>query len=209
MQLSKHSHSCLLIKDKQGVILIDPGVYTEQDNSLDLDSLPALDALLITHNHADHFSPYLIKKALQKFPNVAIITNDATRIVLEKEGIPVAETGHTGISFSSALHEKLPMPLTPPENTLFTVFDKLTHPGDSFDFSQSKDILALPVTAPWGSTTKAVEKALEVRPKIIIPIHDWHWKDEARKQFYIMLQKTFANEGIEFIPLENNEVIDL
>lgn len=85
----------------------------------------------------------------------------------------------------------------------------MIHPGDSFDFKTSSEILTLPITAPWGSTTRAVEKAMELKPKVIIPIHDWHWKDEAWKQFYSLLQGVFEKEGIDFKKLENNQIIEV
>lgn len=209
MKISKHSHSCLLVQNEQTTVLIDPGIYTEQDNSLDISSIAKLNYILITHNHFDHLSPSLIKKIQEKFPDVTILGNSEIVATLDRENIQAETTDVEGILSSEASHEKLPTMSPPPQNTLYTLFNNITHPGDSFDFNESKDILCLPVTAPWGSTTQAVEKALAVRPKIIIPIHDWHWKDEARQQFYKMLQNIFSKEGIEFKAVENNEIITI
>ena len=209
MKISKHSHSCLLIEENSKRILIDPGVYTEEDSSLSLDQLSSLEYILLTHNHSDHLSVSLIKKLVGKFPQVTIITNYEGIETLEKDDIKATNSSTSDITMIPAIHEKFLTQVIPAENTLFTLFNRLTHPGDSFDFTTSSEILALPITAPWGSTTKAVEKALEVRPKIIIPIHDWHWKDAARQQFYSVLQGIFAKEGIDFKPLENNEMIEV
>ena len=96
----------------------------------------------------------------------------------------------------------------PPENTVFTVFNKLVHPGDSHHFTSTGDILALPLQAPWGSTSAAVAKALEQKPKVILPIHDWHWKDAVRKGMYARLQPFFKEHGIEFKGLETGESIE-
>jgi L-ascorbate metabolism protein UlaG (beta-lactamase superfamily) len=75
----------------------------------------------------------------------------------------------------------------------------LTDPGDSHTFQQTKEILALPITAPWGAMVRAVNVALELQPKYIIPIHDWHWSDDARAQAYDMLEPLFEGQGITFI----------
>ena len=51
-----------------------------------------------------------------------------------------------------------------PHNTLFHVFGELTHPGDSLQFSETKEILALPIQAPWGSMVASLEKAAQLKP---------------------------------------------
>ncbi len=49
------------------------------------------------------------------------------------------------------------------------------------------------------ATTNAVKLATELKPKYIIPIHDWMWKDEWRMQMYSGLGQYFEGQGIEFI----------
>lgn len=91
------------------------------------------------------------------------------------------------------------------ENALFDIFGRLTHPGDSLQFNKSCDILALPIQAPWGSFVASVEKAASLKPKIVIPIHDWHWKDSARKKLYDAAKNYLAERGIDFRGLALDE----
>ena len=91
------------------------------------------------------------------------------------------------------------------ENTLFNIFWKLTHPGDSLKLNKSCDILALPIQAPWGSFVASVEKAAALKPKIVIPIHDWHWKDIARRKLYDAAKNYLAEKNIDFRGLETGE----
>lgn len=70
-------------------------------------------------------------------------------------------------------------------------------------------ILALPITAPWGSTTHSVEKALETKPKYIIPIHDWQWKDDIREGIYNRLESYFFDFGIKFLKPQTGIPIEL
>ncbi len=98
---------------------------------------------------------------------------------------------------------------TPPDNTVFTIFNRLLHPGDCLSFKLSTDILALPIQATWGSTTQAVEKALTILPKKIIPIHDWHMKDELRRGLYDRLEEYFNRFDIAFKKLETGEVVEV
>jgi L-ascorbate metabolism protein UlaG (beta-lactamase superfamily) len=77
--------------------------------------------------------------------------------------------------------------------------DKLSHPGDSHSFSETKEVLALPVQAPWGSARDAVKLGLKLKPTYIIPVHDWHWNPEARKALYQAMEEVFDAAGITFI----------
>jgi len=96
-----------------------------------------------------------------------------------------------------------------PENAMFQIFNKLTHPGDSHSFNSTTKILAMPVQAPWGSFVAAIEKAAELKPKIVIPIHDWHWKDKARKKLYEIAADYLSRLGINFKAAETGEVVEV
>ena len=209
MKISKHIHSCLLIEEKDKVILIDPGNYTDQEKALDVDSLKQLNYLLITHEHTDHMYIPLIKQLVEKFAGVEIISNDSVKNILIKEGIRISTNGNKFIEIHDTPHEKLPFSLPTPPNSLFTIFDKLTHPGDSLSFDKTTSALALPIQAPWTSLTASIEKAVELKPKVIIPIHDWHWKDSVRKNFYERAKDYLKQFNIEFKGLETGETIEI
>ena len=48
MRITKFTHACLRIEHDGGVLVIDPGVFTEAE------ALDGADAVLITHEHFDH-----------------------------------------------------------------------------------------------------------------------------------------------------------
>ena len=206
MKITKFVHSCLLIEDRGKKVLIDPGNYSEQ--ALDLSNLSDLSYLLITHEHPDHMYLPLIQKILEKSPDVKIISNQSVAEILDKEGIKVSTEGDEFVQLEDVPHEKTFMG-TPPQNTLFKLGGKLTHPGDSHHFNETAEILALPVQAPWGSTTQAVDLAEKLKPKIIIPIHDWHWNEEARENMYKRLAEYFRGIGIKFIGLKTGVPVEI
>lgn len=204
MKITKFFHSCLLIEDEAETYLIDPGDYTYDAKVLDLTTIDHIDYVLITHEHQDHMHIPFIKEILSVFGSAKIITNSDAQAILEDAGITVAAEVPHHIRTQLIPHEKV-FAGQPPTNMLFTINDKLTHPGDSHHFETTTPILALPVQAPWGTLTAAVALAEELRPKIIIPIHDWHWRDEAREAFYNRLRTYFEPKGIEFIGLPTGE----
>ncbi|OGE45560.1 hypothetical protein A3B39_05110 [Candidatus Daviesbacteria bacterium RIFCSPLOWO2_01_FULL_37_10] len=206
MKITKFVHSCLLIEEDRKKILIDPGNYSEE--VLDLSVLSDLSYLLISHEHPDHMYLPLIKKILEKFPEVKIVSNQSAAGILGKEGITVGTNGDGFIQMEEVPHEKV-FGSTPPQNVLFRINGKLTHPGDSFQFTSTTEILTLPLQAPWGSTTEAVELAERLNPKVIIPIHDWHWNDIARENMYKRLEEYFAALSIRFIGLEDGATVEV
>lgn len=203
MKITKLIHSCLLVEMPHPVnrtALFDPGVMSEQ--AVHIESLKYLDDIIITHNHPDHMSTKLIQQLKLKFPEVRITATAEAANQLKQQGIEALTQETPGIVFFKSPHENV-SPLAPqPEQNGINYLNLLTHPGDSHSFGTSLPILALPVTAPWGSTVKAVNLAVELEPKYIIPIHDWHWNDQARSQMYDMLGELFKNKGIEFLKPE-------
>lgn len=208
MKISKHAHSCLLIEEREKIILIDPGNYTFFDKAIDLEKINQLDYLLITHQHQDHMYLPLIQQIISKFPYVQIISNNSVKEILEKENLKVKTIGDNFITVSPTPHEKI-FTGPAPKNVLFTIADKLTHPGDSLSFNQTCEVLALPLEASWTSTTQALEKAVKLKPKIVIPIHDWHLKDNIRKAIYAEIEKYLAKFAITFNKLETGEIIEV
>lgn len=208
MKITKYIHSCLLVQDQNKTFLFDPGLFTYNAKVIDLATLTSLDYILITHEHADHFHLPFVKELVGKFPSVKIISNASVVSQLQKEHITASAIGDMYVHLESAPHEKLWDKEVPP-HVVINILDKLTHAGDSLSFIKSNEVLALPIQAPWGSTREAVEKALSVNPKVIIPIHDWHWKEDIRMGMYDRLEEFFATKGIEFKKAETGVTLEI
>ncbi len=206
MKITKLGHSCLLVEMPAPVnrtALFDPGVMSE----VNVEGLQFLDDIIITHNHADHLDLEVIRKLVAKFPNVRITTPAEVVEQLSNESIVATSEASEGIVFFDSPHEAIRpfYPYDPPQEIGVHYLGALSHPGDSHSFSESKTILALPVQAPWGSPNTAVKLGLELKPKYIIPIHDWHWSNEARARMYDDMESTFAEKGISFVKAVDGE----
>jgi L-ascorbate metabolism protein UlaG (beta-lactamase superfamily) len=212
MKITKFVHSCLLVEMPGPVnrtVLFDPGVYSE--DALNVDLLMYLDDIVITHDHPDHMSLPLLKQLIAKFPEVRITTTSSAVKQLAQEGITASSEPPTDMTFFTAPHESME-PLAPPpiaENIGVHYLDKFSHPGDSYSFQESKAVLALPVTGPWGSNIAAVRLALQLKPQHILPIHDWHWRDEARAWSYDRMEQFFGENNISFYKLKTGQPVVL
>lgn len=208
MRITKLIHSCLLLEEKGKVALVDPGNYSYEDGFIDIDELPQLDYLVITHEHQDHMYIPFVKEIMERNPGTVIIGTESIQEILEKEGLSVRTQSDSEVHLVSAAHEPL-LNIPIPQNNCVTFFNSLTHPGDSLEFESTARILALPIQAPWGSMVAACEKAVDLQPEFIIPIHDWHWNDRARSGLYGMAKSYFAPMGIQFIEIENGHPVEL
>jgi L-ascorbate metabolism protein UlaG (beta-lactamase superfamily) len=208
MKVTKHVHSCITLEEKGKTILIDPGNYSYEEKAISAEMIQKLGYLLITHEHNDHMHIPLVKEIAAKFPKAKIISSKSVAAILEKENVPVETAGDELVKVEQAKHERL-IGLPSPENVMFTIAGRLTHPGDSHSFTKTAEILALPVQAPWGSFVAAMELAVKLKPKTVIPVHDWHWKEEARKMLYKRAEEYLAEHGIKFVGLETGQEAEL
>jgi len=207
MKITKFVQSCILVEADDRVALFDPGVMSEQ--ALDSYDFTQLDDIFITHDHPDHFSIDYVKKLVAKFPNVQITSTNEVVQQLAEQGITSSSDAPNSVVFFDSPHEHVGPLGSQPEEIGIHYLDVLTHPGDSHSFTETKAILALPITAPWGSNVRAIELAIELKPKYILPIHDWHWRDEARIASYNRQEKIFADRGITFFKLETGKSIEV
>lgn len=210
MKITKFEQSCLLVEMPAPInrtTLFDPGMMSEA--VLDVANIEYLDDIIITHSHGDHLSLKLVKALVAKFPAVKITAPADAVDMLEKEDITANSDASEGIAFFDAPHEPVEPLFPTPEQLGVHYLDLLTHPGDSHSFSESKTILALPVTAPWGATVTAINLALQLKPRYILPIHDWHWRAEARDQMYGGMEQLFAKHDMTFVPLKTGEPVVL
>ena len=207
MKITKFVHSCLLVETPGRTALFDPGRYSEA--AFNKAELKRLDDIFITHEHGDHLSLELIKQLAQSFPGVRITSTRSVADQLAAGGVSADTQPPTGAALLEAPHEDVRPGGAIPQATGFHYLDWLTHPGDSHSFRETKAVLALPVSAPWGSSWQGVRLALKLKPSYVLPIHDWHWHEEARQLMYDRFEQVFADSGIQFFKLETGQPVNI
>ena len=210
MRVTKVVHSCLLVETEERVGLIDPGVFSWESGLITGETFQRLDDIIITHEHEDHVHLPFVKALIEKFPNVQIHTNQAVAIKLQAVGLKNITTASSErVQFFPAAHESNEPLGKTPDNVGVHYLGQLTDPGDSFQCDTTHEILALPITAPWGALTHAAALALDLKPRVILPVHDWHWNTSARKDTYERLVDFFAERGITFVPLVDGKAAEV
>ena len=203
--ITKLVHACLLVDLDGTRTLIDPGTFSWGDERLDISMVEGADRILITHEHADHVSVDFVRAALERSNGAEVETTAALRAILATEGIDAVTDGTPQFA---APHERIPIG-PGPQNVGFHVAGALSHPGDSHSFVETMPILAMPFAAPWGSLTNGADRARLVRPRYVIPIHDWFLSEPGRTFMYRLARMALDQDDIELVQIPDFETVTL
>jgi L-ascorbate metabolism protein UlaG (beta-lactamase superfamily) len=212
MKLTKFSHACVLVEDDTHTTLFDPGEFAWESGLFKLDTLSKLDYVLITHEHFDHCHQPFVAALIQKFPAAQFISTPEVAEQLKQWGAKkVATESDEHVQVTPHEHASMaPLAPTPPcQNVRFDYKGAITHPGDSIQFDDSKGILFLPLAGPWEAPIEAVRLGEQLKPKVIVPIHDWMWNDEWRLSMYDRLVDYYGQQNIQFLKLINGEPVTI
>ena len=176
MRLTKQGHSCIRLDKGGPVLVIDPGGYTEAS------AVEGVAAVLITHEHPDHFDEGHVRAALDANPDAEVWTlaSVASQLSAAYPG-RVHTVGH-GDTFSAAgfevqvhgeLHAVIHPDIPRVTNVGYLVDGTVFHPGDALTVpEQPVETLLLPINAPWCKVSETADYVREVRPKHVFDIHD-------------------------------------
>lgn len=193
------TNSCLTVTESSGTTLFDPGFFTFGE--FDLSKIGDVQRVFITHEHADHVSPDFVKWLVDRGSDVSVHANDAVVDLLAEHDLEAETSVPSGVSVEDVLHEVVPSGAQP-TNRSFTIDGIITHPGDSYQPRKSAPVLALPLIAPWGSTTQSVAFARRLAPQQVVPIHDFYLSESGRAFITGMVKSVLAKDGIELVTLD-------
>ena len=175
MQLTKHGHACVVLHDGDRRLVVDPGAFTGEE------AWAGAGALLVTHEHPDHFAPDRVRAALAADPALEVWTNGSVAGRLEGLGTRVHVVGEgdrfTAAGFDVTVHGEWHAVIHPDvpriPNVGFLVDGRVFHPGDALtDPGVEVPTLLLPAHAPWSRTADLVDHLRAVRAGRAFGVHD-------------------------------------
>ena len=205
MRITKFAHACVRVEHEGAVVVIDPGHFAEAD------VLDGADAVLITHEHPDHYFPDHLRGS-----NSAVFTIEAVARLIREQAPDVAERV-TVVSPGQSFDPGIPTravgelhavihPETPRFHNSGYVLtagsEKLYHPGDALTGpDEHVDVLCLPVSAPWLKASEAVDFARAVRAPRNLAIHDRIYSEAGLTIIDGQMNGFLPKEGLEYVRL--------
>ncbi|MER8102999.1 MBL fold metallo-hydrolase [Kitasatospora sp. NPDC094016] len=175
MRITKFGHACVRLEHDGTTVVVDPGAFTDPA------ALTGADAVLITHEHMDHFEEARLRAALEADPALRVWTNSAVAALLDGVAQRVAvvgegdafEVGGVGVSVHGEWHAVIHRDIPQVKNIGFLFDGRLFHPGDAFTVPpHSVDTLLLPLAAPWSKVSEVVDYVREAAPRVAVPVHE-------------------------------------
>jgi L-ascorbate metabolism protein UlaG (beta-lactamase superfamily) len=175
VQLTKHGHACVVLSDDDRRLVVDPGSFTADD------AWAGASALLITHEHADHFVPDKVRAALDADPALELWTNSSVAAQLDGLGSRVHVVGpgdtFTAAGFDVSVHGEWHAVIHPDiprvRNVGFLVEDAVFHPGDALTVPEvAVPTLLLPAHAPWSKVGELIDHLRAVQARRAFAVHD-------------------------------------
>ena len=213
MKITKLGHCCIIIEEAGLRILTDPGVWSDLFQA----DINNLSAVLITHEHSDHYDPEAIKNIVANNPGVKFISNTAVGKLLKQIDIDCeiieqgqsTKVGDVTIEGFGEKHAEIYKDFGQVQNTGFFVNENLFYPGDAFtNPGKQVNTLALPVCGPWLHLRESIEYALALNPANAFPVHDAMLKFPG--PFHMVPKKILEQESkINFIIPELNKTFEI
>lgn len=203
MRITKFGHACVRIEHDGRALLLDPGMFTEPD------ALDGVDAVLITHEHPDHYDPGHLGRTDAPVLTIAAVADrireDAPGVAervtvvapgeqLQAGGLPVRVVGE--------LHAVIHPEMRRFHNSGYVVTageQRVYHPGDALELpGEDVDVLCVPSSAPWLKASEAIDFARAVGAPRNLAIHDRIYT-EAAHGILEQHMRRFLAEGQEYV----------
>lgn len=182
MRITKFGHACVRIETGGGVVVLDPGVFTDPE------ALDGADAVLITHEHADHVHPDHLRGRDVPIWTIAAVERllreqapeVADRVTVVRPGDRLDLVGAT-VEVVGEKHAVIHPDYDRIDNSGYVLESGGTsvyHPGDALTApGRAVDILLAPVSAPWLKIGEAVDFVRAVAAPTSLAIHDRVYSD--------------------------------
>nr|WP_315267611.1 MBL fold metallo-hydrolase [Microbacterium lemovicicum] len=212
MRVTKYEHATLRADEAGKTLLIDPGVFASP-----LDDLGGLVAIVLTHEHPDHWTPDQLDRILKAAPGTPIYGPQGVAAAAAGYDITVVNPGDTvtvepfTLRFFGGRHEIIHSSMPAMDNVGVLVNDALYYPGDSYSVPKGVDVtlLAAPIGAPWLKIGEAMDFVLAVKPKRAFGTHDMTLSVAGRDMHRARLSWATEQNGGTFLALEPGDSDDI
>jgi len=169
MRITKFGHACVRLEKNGRAIVIDPGVMTPEP-----DALAGAEAVLVTHEHFDHFDPERLRgfdSAIYTCAGVARhLSGIGESVIAVRDGDSFSVAGFE-VSVAGDNHHFSHPDVSPVDNVGFLIDGEVFHPGDALTVVDVPTVL-VPGQAPWLTVPDMIGYLRRMAPRRAYAIHD-------------------------------------
>ena len=211
MRITKLEHAAVVLEEGGRRLVIDPGGLSNPVLGLD-----RVDAVVVTHEHPDHWTPDQLRRILEPNRDAVVLGPSSVARAADGFDVRVVEAGTTtevgpwSLRFFGGNHAVIHPSMPVVENVGVLVNDRFYYPGDSFfiPLGVEVDVLAAPAGAPWLKVSEAMDFVSQVAPKRAFGTHDGVLSAAGAGIAHDRLRAVTEAAGGEYFALQAGDVLD-
>jgi len=211
MELTRYEHACTVLERDGDRLVIDPGSLSRP-----LGDLHDVVAVVITHEHADHWTDEQLAAIRATNPAARILGPEGVVIAaaahpVERVGAgDTVEIGAFRLEFfgheHAIIHESIPIV----DNVGVLVNGSYYYGGDSYTQpGVPVEVLAAPCGAPWLKIGEAMDYVLAIAPRRAFAVHDAPLSEFGIGMHRARLRWATEQGGGGFVELEAGETLEV
>ena len=212
MRLTKLEHAALILEENGRKLFIDPGSFTTAIT----ESAQAV-AIVITHEHPDHWTPEQLGRILDKNPDAqvfgpaGVVAAAAPLPVRMVQAGDVVEVGGFTLEFFGARHAVIHESIPVVDNLGVLVNGSVYYGGDSYTVPEGVevDVHAVPAGAPWLKIGDVMDYVLAVKAKRTFPTHEMTLSKAGKDMANLRITWATEQNGGEFFALNPGDTLDI
>ncbi len=211
MRITKYEHACFVVSIGDKKLVVDPGSFT-----VPLPEATNIVAVVVTHEHADHWTPEHLHRILADSPDVKFFGPAGVAAAAVDFAFPVVTAGQKvevepfTLQFFGEKHAEIHSSFPIIDNVGVLINDEVYYPGDSFTQGPTGvELLAVPASAPWLKIGEVMDYVLVAKPKRSFPTHEMVNSVIGNGMANARIQATTEQGGGEFFPLAPGESVEI
>jgi L-ascorbate metabolism protein UlaG (beta-lactamase superfamily) len=211
MKLTKYEHACMVIQKGDSLLVIDPGGFTTPLTDLD-----GVVGIVITHEHADHWTAEQLTRILDRNKGARIFGPAGVVVAAPDFTIETVAAGDKievdpfELKFFGEKHAVIHSSIPIVDNVAVLVDDTFYYAGDSYTVPGVEvGTLAVPVGAPWLKIGDVIDYVEAIKPRKSLPVHEAVLSVIGKNMANGRVEAATTRNGGEFFALDAEESLEL
>jgi len=176
MRITKLEHAAFVLEKDGTKLVVDPGNFARA-----LPDVENVAAVVITHEHADHWDDPHLEAIRAANPDVPIYGPQGVKDAVKNFDVTAVKPGGSitagpfTLDFFGGKHAVIHSSIPVVDNVAVSIDGgAVYYPGDAFTVPEGVevDVLATPSSAPWLKFGETIDFVLDVKPRRAFPTHE-------------------------------------